>query len=226
MRIGVLADIHGNAQALDAAIVDCNNNGIDTFILLGDLYTKGPEPYKVFQRLSTCNVIERIAGNTEKWFNNNSIDNRKKAFVEYCNRSFPSVYQDIERMKDEFILDALDKKILFIHHWSKSMFSKRKLDEMNEKSIQIIISAHTHIPIDILSDNQNDDSIIHWNPGSVGTPYDGDWRCSFGILTIENEISFEIVRVDYDIEKERKIAISQNIPYLREYLKVIERGKA
>jgi diadenosine tetraphosphatase ApaH/serine/threonine PP2A family protein phosphatase len=39
------------------------------------------------------------------------------------------------------------------------------------------------------------------NPGSVGQPRDGDARASFAVLTGD---SFEIHRVEYDIEKVAK----------------------
>jgi diadenosine tetraphosphatase ApaH/serine/threonine PP2A family protein phosphatase len=39
------------------------------------------------------------------------------------------------------------------------------------------------------------------NPGSVGRPYDGDWRASYAILTaVKGEISVEHRKIEYDVD--------------------------
>ena len=49
-RIALLADIHGNSTALKAVLKDCRQNHIQKFILLGDLFTKGPDPAGVCRK--------------------------------------------------------------------------------------------------------------------------------------------------------------------------------
>ncbi len=46
----VLADIHGNPVALDAVLVECAADGIDRFIVVGDL-AWGPDPRPVVERI-------------------------------------------------------------------------------------------------------------------------------------------------------------------------------
>ena len=54
MRIALLADIHGNAIALEAVLADIGREGgADAFWVLGDLVAIGPDPVGVLERLST-----------------------------------------------------------------------------------------------------------------------------------------------------------------------------
>ena len=66
-RIALLADIHGNSTALKAVLKDCRQNHIQKFILLGDLFTKGPDPAGVFRQLQRLPTLAAVAGNTDDW---------------------------------------------------------------------------------------------------------------------------------------------------------------
>lgn len=68
MRIALLADLHGNLAALNAALDDISaSGGADTILALGDLAMLGPQPAEVIDRLRAagCAVIQ---GNTDTWY--------------------------------------------------------------------------------------------------------------------------------------------------------------
>lgn len=51
MRVAVLADIHGNLPALDAALDDIDAAGVDAIVLNGDIATR-PMPAETLDRLA------------------------------------------------------------------------------------------------------------------------------------------------------------------------------
>ncbi|WP_119675313.1 metallophosphoesterase family protein [Deinococcus sp. RM] len=51
MRIAVLADIHGNADALDAVLRDAHDQGAGRLIVNGDVVNRGPDSVQVMQTL-------------------------------------------------------------------------------------------------------------------------------------------------------------------------------
>lgn len=51
MRIAIIADIHGNALALDAVLADLQRDGYDHLVCLGDAIQGGPQPAEVVARL-------------------------------------------------------------------------------------------------------------------------------------------------------------------------------
>ncbi|MFN9705679.1 MAG: metallophosphoesterase family protein, partial [Planctomycetota bacterium] len=44
MRIGILGDIHGNLEALTAVVAAMRDDGVDTWVQVGDIVGYGPEP--------------------------------------------------------------------------------------------------------------------------------------------------------------------------------------
>jgi predicted phosphodiesterase len=63
--IAVLADIHGNLQALEAVLSDLEKDQLlDGILVAGDMIT-GPDEQKVFQKLVDLNAV-MIQGNTER----------------------------------------------------------------------------------------------------------------------------------------------------------------
>jgi predicted phosphodiesterase len=62
VKLGVVADIHGNAAALDAVLTDGAEQGVERWWTLGDLVLLGPRPVEVVERRSSgC-----IYGNSRK----------------------------------------------------------------------------------------------------------------------------------------------------------------
>ena len=66
MRIGVIADLHGNLVALDTVLGTLAREQLDRLICLGDVAVLGPRPQHVVARLRdlACPVV---MGNTDAW---------------------------------------------------------------------------------------------------------------------------------------------------------------
>jgi predicted phosphodiesterase len=68
MKIALLADIHGNAIALEAVLADITREGgADAYWILGDLVAIGPDPVGVLERLSALKDLRVIRGNTDRY---------------------------------------------------------------------------------------------------------------------------------------------------------------
>lgn len=66
MRIGVIADIHGNLTALDAVLANMAGQSIDQIVCLGDVAVLGPNPAGVIARLRELGC-PNVLGNTDAW---------------------------------------------------------------------------------------------------------------------------------------------------------------
>jgi predicted phosphodiesterase len=66
MRIGLIADIHGNEFALETVLAELAREPIDQLVCLGDVAALGPQPRAVLARLRSlgCPVV---MGNTDAW---------------------------------------------------------------------------------------------------------------------------------------------------------------
>jgi putative phosphoesterase len=67
MRLGVMADIHGNDAALRAVLKDANQLGVDRWWALGDLVLFGPRPAEVLELLLGLPGISMLRGNTDRY---------------------------------------------------------------------------------------------------------------------------------------------------------------
>lgn len=66
MRLGLIADIHGNLPALDVVLQALAAEQVEQIICLGDIGSLGPQPREVIERLRQlqCPII---LGNTDAW---------------------------------------------------------------------------------------------------------------------------------------------------------------
>lgn len=63
--VAVLADIHGNLDALDAILADLAVQQYDSVVLAGDLLTGGPQPVETLQRIRDLRA-PTILGNADR----------------------------------------------------------------------------------------------------------------------------------------------------------------
>jgi diadenosine tetraphosphatase ApaH/serine/threonine PP2A family protein phosphatase len=78
MRLAIVADIHGNYQALQAVLADIALMGADRIFSLGDNIGYGPQPEEVVQALLDHQVVS-IMGNHELGLVSRSYCNRLNA---------------------------------------------------------------------------------------------------------------------------------------------------
>ena len=86
MRLAILADIHGNLEALEAVQRDLERCRVDRVICLGDSIGYGPDPEEVVRRLRDCDC-QGVLGNHEmalldprarRWLNFQAEENNRR----------------------------------------------------------------------------------------------------------------------------------------------------
>ncbi|MEA2497531.1 MAG: hypothetical protein QOJ29_5442, partial [Thermoleophilaceae bacterium] len=64
--LGLIYDVHGNFEALEAVLADAGEAGIGRFLLGGDYALFGPQPAETVERLRGLDA-HMIRGNGERW---------------------------------------------------------------------------------------------------------------------------------------------------------------
>jgi predicted phosphodiesterase len=67
MKLGVIADVHGNDVALRAVLDDAARYHVDRWWVLGDLVLFGPRPAEVLDRLRGLPGVAMLRGNTDRY---------------------------------------------------------------------------------------------------------------------------------------------------------------
>lgn len=198
MRFGIVADIHGNLEALKAVLNELEGE-VDRLACLGDIVGYGPNPNECAE-IIRHKKIPSVAGNHEKatsgeleltWFNKNAA-----AAIRWTQKViFPENLEFIRGLP--LILDFPKFQIVhgsLVNPAEEYLTSLAEALPTFEKMTQkLLFVGHTHRPLILEHEGKK---II--NPGSVGQPRDGDPRAAYLIFDEEKNES-TLYRVNYDI---------------------------
>lgn len=227
MNVAILSDIHGNFSALNAVLSDIKSLNVSKIAFLGDLVINGPSPLEVFQELRNLKPICWVKGNTDEWFAEiNDEWSPTKKQEEYFYKLYIYARNHLNKEAIDFLLELPEKcvfeiagvAILAVHgsprYISEGIGKNIPQDELKEIFTNIeesvIVSGHSHVPFIGKVSNK-----VIFNVGSIGTPFDGDNRASYGIIKIKDQTpKCSIRRVAHPISKTLKNAQNRNFPDL------------
>lgn len=214
MKIAVLSDIHGNLPALRAVTEDIASWAPDTVVVNGDIVNRGPRSkaclHFVFDKAENENW-HVLRGNHEDYllecarpdFPLTGPAFEIRRFAHWTYQQLNGEVKVLAGLPDRYTLLAPDGSEFRVIH--ASMHSNRAgiYSEMADALLRariapapaVFVTAHTHQPLI----RRLDDTLVV-NVGSVGAPFDLDWRPSYGRFTWEerNGWQAEIARVAYD----------------------------
>jgi diadenosine tetraphosphatase ApaH/serine/threonine PP2A family protein phosphatase len=233
MRVAVLADIHGNMDALEAVLEDLDRAAVDEVVSAGDNIGYGAEPDRVVLRLASLG-IPSVLGNHE-------LAARNPAFLEWFNpEARESLIWTAGRLSAESMeyVDRLPTHRVahgcrWVHGYppdsvSLYMFqvpASRRRMTLTESEERFCFVGHTHrlelVAFDgrELQQRELQEGSIALDPackyliniGSVGQPRDGDIRAKFGILDLDRQC-LEIRCLPYDNEAAAAKIRSEGLP--------------
>ncbi len=224
MKIAIISDIHGNLEALNKVAEDIKKLGITMVFCLGDIVGYGPYPSQCLMQIRNLAKIT-LRGNHEQ-ATTDTIEEAREAMKDLAfgaiefTRTVLKDYE-FEYLRTLPLIQVLPKINITLAHGSAvtdrgwTYVEKEELikKELENCATRICVLGHTHIPLvygslhglyKYLPDQlvlDNDQKYIV-NVGSVGQPRDGDCRSSYGVITIDGDVtSFSLRRVFYDISK-------------------------
>ena len=233
MKIGVIADIHGNIVALRAVLQALREHRCDEVICLGDVATLGPSPVECLEAVRT-EVDTFIAGNHElallhpQKMDEFGIFSVVQPDVQWClDRLPPEHLTFLSGFVPELRRRRRDgSSMLFCHGapGSPTGLFHLFLAPASLRTIlagipdQVIVNGHLHQPFHETVEGRH-----LFNPGSVGLPFKvppGPGRepemhphAEFGlIIEEEDRLRFELCRVPYDHTELRHVLEASSLP--------------
>jgi putative phosphoesterase len=185
-KLGVIADIHGNAWALEAVLRHAERSGVRRFVNLGDILYGPLQPRETYRILQRTNVVASIAGNQDRLIFDATADDRGKnqtlAFVTANLGSEPIAW-----LRSLPATAVIDGRVLLCHgtpasdttYLLEDVSSGRPVARAEPAIVEllggvqepVVLCGHTHIPRMV----QLSGGRLVVNPGSVGLPaYDDD----------------------------------------------------
>jgi predicted phosphodiesterase len=229
MRIAIISDIHGNLTALDAVLADLRQQKPDLVLHGGDLPYGGSHPAEVID----CIMHEGwkgVLGNTDEMLWNQdaragleaSAPKLKplfKALFDVCGPATRKMIGEsrmawLRGLPAELQYENPGHDNLVLMHASPSNLWRAPMDTADDAELQntygqlnaeIIVYCHIHRPF-----IRKVGTMTVCNTGSVGSPYDGDLRSSYLLITDDQPA---IRRVAYDVDKEVGRLLASDYPY-------------
>jgi predicted phosphodiesterase len=213
MRIAVLADIHGNLPALEAVATDLDRIDPDLVFVAGDFQNRGPNPREVtaFVCRSGWTILR---GNHEDYVIRQSQNLKIEDLIDYYTWLPARWTADLTRDSVEWVkglpiatrLAGPNELSIIIAHGSprsndEGFFPttpETKAAEMiGDNPPALLCVGHSHLPL-----IRRINSTLLVNVGSVGFPFDGDRRASYGVIDWGHDRwEVDIRRIEYTVEK-------------------------
>ncbi|MFS0636203.1 metallophosphoesterase family protein [Mesobacillus foraminis] len=238
MKIAFISDIHGNAVALDAVLENLKRNLVDKVYVLGDLCYRGPEPKRSLDLVRSLDT-DVIKGNADEWVvrgvrEGEVPDKVLELMNEERNWTVARLDQEdldyLQSLPTELKFEHGGISIHAYHATPESLFevvlpdaadSDLEAKLMQKEGSQLYVYAHIHKPYIRYINGK-----IIMNIGSVGLPFDGMAKASYGLVEIENgNIRTSIQRVCFNQEKVVELYQHETYPNAEMMSGVIRNGK-
>ncbi len=243
-RIGVIADVHANAPALEKVLSELTKNNINEILVLGDLVGYGPHPNECLEILSSVNCIT-IKGNHDhaaatgdfargfsrmaRWaieWTQGEID---PVYAQWLNGLEPLYFQD-----DWMAVHGAPIDKNFFYAYVYQMTYQANLDWLKENNLHFAFHGHSHIQanfaswrgsdgkIQLSEQNVSDYSQALFCPGSVGQPRGGEVCSEFAIFNRSTGL-VQFFKTDYDYQK--TVADMRRMNFPQPLYSRLEQGK-
>jgi len=209
VRLAIISDIHGNLEALTAALELIDSRGVDEIICLGDVVGYGANPNECLDLIrQRCMVI--LLGNHDAAAVDLSIAN---SFTMNARLSALWTRQALLDKNREFLQSlpyTKERGEIFLTHgspynpdeWNYIITDFDARDAFQSFTHRICFVGHSHIPALFSESGGSPNLTIRdryiINVGSIGQPRDGNPKLSFGLFDTE-AWTYENIRADYDV---------------------------
>lgn len=217
MKIAVLGDVHGNLTALQAVADHISGWHADMIVSVGDIINRGPsspECLNFVEEMSGEEGWHLLRGNHEDYVIHQSERDASRSGPQrdpfyqayWTYRQIGKDVTGISGWRDLFEMEAPDDSVARVAHGSvlgnqHGIFRQSTDEDLIKKGGRpapaIFCGGHTHAAF-----IREVHGTLFVNAGSVGIPFDGDWRAGYAQLTwSRGRWDAEIVRLAYHRQK-------------------------
>jgi putative phosphoesterase len=226
VSVALVSDIHGNLPALEAVVADVQRRGVDRVVHGGDLPLGGCHPAEVIDLIRELGW-PGVVGNTDELLwrpEQRAVQERRapglRALLNLLFDAWAPATRELigdERLEWLRCLPHEHREgDLVVLHASPGDLWRAPAADADEADLvatyarchaRTVVYGHTHQPY-----VRRAEALMIANSGSVGSPFDGDPRASY---LIWGSSGLEIVRVEYDIEREVSLLQASGYPDAR-----------
>jgi putative phosphoesterase len=229
-RLALIADVHGNVEALDAALKDIKSHRPDRIAIAGDLVMNGPRPAETLARIRALAADGAlvIQGNTDiavadgdyaaafPWMED--VPASQRAAAEWAREQLSD--EDLEFLRSlpaERRVSTNEELILVCHASPGSQTQGLPTDldpsvtveRVTRTDARVICCGHTHV-----AEVRDLGRRLIVNPGSCGYAFDGDASACWALVTVDDdgEPAAQLFRPRYDAQAASDEVSARGLP--------------
>jgi predicted phosphodiesterase len=223
MRLGVIADVHGNVHALEAVLAAVSRLGVDGWLCAGDLVGYGPRPNECVERVAALPGVVVVAGNHDLMAVGrlpvpDGLGPLPRRTLEWTwgeldegARSYLEGLPVLAEAADGAVAVAhgsLDDPLSYVADRAAGCAQLRLLRERSPRARTLVL-GHTHHPLSCSLDG----GPALYNPGSVGQSRERRPVARGLVLDLAGPgASADWVTVDYDVRATRRELQAAGLP--------------
>lgn len=217
MRYAIISDIHGNLEALQAALEHIETLDVEGIVCLGDVVGYGPDPNECIELIRT-HCMETVKGNHDAA----AIDLMETMSMNKLAREAAIwTHERLDPASKEFLMQLPLKTTIenatLVHasphepeQWHYIMSNLDAEIAFRHFDTAVCFIGHSHRP-GIFSKNSTEVKKRIINVGSIGQPRDRDPKLSFGVFDTDT-LGYENIRLSYSVETTADKMFSAGLP--------------
>ena len=229
MKYAIIADIHGNLEALQAVLEDCKAQNATHYACLGDVVGYNANPKECLDIIRDMGM-PIVKGNHDEYCSaDQNLDGFNAHAAEAVNWTRKQLSDEDRKWLRDFKYLRLVASFTIVHatldgpqRWGYVFDKLAAAASFTYQNTAVCFFGHTHVPVAFIRDSvvrggtYSKFKIDHGrkyfiNVGSVGQSRDGVAKATYVIYDMEEQ-SIELRRLDYDMATTQKKIIAAGLP--------------
>lgn len=217
-KYGILGDIHANMEALDAVLADAKEQGVTSYICVGDIVGYNANPSECLDRIRELGCI-CVRGNHDHYCSHDeSLDDFHPLAASVVDWTRSQLSEEQAAYLRSLELSRMVRGFCIVHstldmpeRWGYVFDALDAEAHFSYQSTSVCFHGHTHVPVlyeksgrvhrrSLSKVSLSLGTRYFINAGSVGQPRDGDPRASYLIYS-PSEHTCELRRIPYNVEE-------------------------
>lgn len=229
MKYAIIADIHGNLEALEAVLKDTREQRCTHYVCLGDVVGYGANPKQCLDIIRDSGM-PCVKGNHDEFC---SSDAHAEGFNPHALEAVAWTRQQLTEDDRKWLRELKYLRLVgsftIVHatldapqRWQYVFDKLAAAASFTYQNTAVCFFGHTHVPMAFVRDSfvrggsysrfkVEPGKKYFVNVGSVGQPRDNNPRAAYVIYDLD-ENTIELRRIDYDIARAQKRILEAGLP--------------
>ena len=229
MRYAILADIHGNLEALETVLADAKKMGCTHYACLGDVVGYNANPKECLDIIRDMGM-PCVKGNHDEYC---SVDMELEGFNPNAAEAVTWTRQQLTDDDRQWLRDLKYMRMVtsftIVHatldapqRWGYVFDKLAAAASFTYQNTSVCFFGHTHVPVAFMRDTMvrggtyskfkvEPGKKYFVNVGAVGQPRDNNPKAGYVVYDM-NDSTIELRRLDYDIPTAQKKILAAGLP--------------